>query len=196
MTQNPTDGPIHDWFGLSYTNYQVLHRTLMQSMPIEWQKRMVVCLEELRDAYSHIEQPGYFEVQAATEHIVNEMTPGELAQAGIEADWYAGEIPPEGLSAGEFDEWRARHETDEPVYYRGGEELDPGQRVLIPARDAVPHYDRGRTYIEPRPATPDGELTFCSFGEGDAPGSGCILPAGHEPANRHLYTPGDTDLDD
>lgn len=37
--------------------------------------------------------------------------------------------------------------------------------------------------------------TFCSFGENDAPGSGCILPAGHEPANRHLYTPGDGDFD-
>jgi hypothetical protein len=34
---------------------------------------------------------------------------------------------------------------------------------------------------------------WCSFGEDDAPGAGCILPAGHEPANRHVVTPGDTD---
>ena len=47
---------------------------------------------------------------------------------------------------------------------------------------------------EEQPASEDEE-TFCTFGEGDAPGSGCILPAGHEPANRHLYTPGDGDFD-
>ncbi|MFD0078201.1 hypothetical protein ACFVIY_37870 [Streptomyces sp. NPDC127166] len=35
----------------------------------------------------------------------------------------------------------------------------------------------------------------CPFGEGTAPGAGCILPAGHEPANRHVVTAGD-DLDD
>ncbi|ELP67629.1 hypothetical protein STRTUCAR8_08605 [Streptomyces turgidiscabies Car8] len=36
---------------------------------------------------------------------------------------------------------------------------------------------------------------WCTFGEDDAPGSGCILPAGHQPPNRHIVTPGDTDDD-
>lgn len=52
---------------------------------------------------------------------------------------------------------------------------------------SVPDSERPE---QPQPAD---ELTFCSFGEGDAPGSGCILPAGHQPPNRHVVTPGDTD---
>lgn len=49
---------------------------------------------------------------------------------------------------------------------------------------------------EERPAAEEqpAEVTpWCSFGEDDAPGAGCILPAGHEPANRHLVVPGDAD---
>jgi hypothetical protein len=191
MTIHPTDGPIHDWFELSYSNYQVLHRTLMQSMPLEWQERMVDCLGELHVAFEHVPQPDRFQVEAATEHIVGEMTPEELAQAGIKADWYAGETPPEGLSDAEFAEWRAEHEQDEPAYYRGGEELYPGQRVLIPTRDPIPHYKHA--YIEPRLPKPI-EAGWCSYGEDWAHGAGCIKPAGHDGA--HLVTPGDADADD
>ncbi|MET9056179.1 hypothetical protein ABZW50_34145 [Streptomyces bacillaris] len=35
---------------------------------------------------------------------------------------------------------------------------------------------------------------ICPYGEGRAPGSGCIKPKGHDGA--HLVTPGDVDLDD
>jgi predicted DNA-binding protein len=159
MTTNPThptDGPIHEHFGLSYCNYLVLPRTLLQSMPTEWQERMVACLEELDAAFQHVEQPDRYKVEAATEHIINEMTEAQLAEAGIEADWYGGETPPEGLTADEFAEWRAQHEQDRPEYYRigDGEELDPHTRVLLTVPDPVPHYNRGRTYIEPRTTTP------------------------------------------
>jgi hypothetical protein len=40
------------------------------------------------------------------------------------------------------------------------------------------------------------ETGWCTFGEDDAPGAGCILPAGHQPPNRHLVTPGDVEFDD
>ncbi|MGW7398109.1 hypothetical protein ACWGH7_16610 [Streptomyces cyaneofuscatus] len=33
----------------------------------------------------------------------------------------------------------------------------------------------------------------CAYGENRATGAGCILPAGHEPTNRHVVTPGDAD---
>lgn len=146
-----TDGPVHTWFSLSYTNYQVLPRTLMQSMPIEWQERMVACLEELREAFSHVPQAEVYSVQASTEHIVREMTESELKQAGIEADWYGGEVFTKAATTQEeFDEWRAKHETDAPSYYRDGQELDPHERVLLPTFDPVPHYNRGWTFIEPR----------------------------------------------
>ncbi|MFF9118328.1 hypothetical protein ACF09Y_22460 [Streptomyces massasporeus] len=152
MSTHPTDGPIHEWFSLSYCNYQVLHRTLMQSMPIDWQERMVACLEELAAAYQHVEQPECFDVKAATEHIVNEMGHDLLEEAGIEADWYDEPVP-EDLGPFDLAEWRAEHEKDAPTYYdRDGNELDPHQRVLLPATDPVPHYNRGRTYIAPAAA--------------------------------------------
>lgn len=37
---------------------------------------------------------------------------------------------------------------------------------------------------------------LCPYGEDIAPGSGCILPAGHEPVDRHLVTDGDLDEED
>lgn len=39
---------------------------------------MVACLEELGAAFEHVEQPECFEVQASTEHIVNEMGEADL----------------------------------------------------------------------------------------------------------------------
>ena len=38
---------IHDWFGLTYASYLVLPRSVLQSMPDEWQERFVEMLEEL-----------------------------------------------------------------------------------------------------------------------------------------------------
>jgi hypothetical protein len=147
-----TDGPIHQWFGLSYCNYLALPRTLLQSMPAAWQERMVACLEELHDAYAHLEQAEVYRVEAATEHIVHEMSDAQLEQAGITADWYGGTTPPEGLSETELAEWRAKHEREAPTYYdtAEGRELDPHERVLLPASDPVPHYNRGRTYLAPQ----------------------------------------------
>jgi len=51
--------PVHDWFGLTYANYLVLPRSLLQSMPEAWQARFVACLDELREEFSHVEHPGY-----------------------------------------------------------------------------------------------------------------------------------------
>lgn len=41
---------VHEWFGLTYSSYLVLPRSLLQSMPAKWQKRFVKCLEELQEA--------------------------------------------------------------------------------------------------------------------------------------------------
>lgn len=40
-------GPMHSFFGLSYANYLVLPRSLIQLMPVEWQERLKTCLEEM-----------------------------------------------------------------------------------------------------------------------------------------------------
>lgn len=41
---------IHCWFGLTYSNYLVIPRVLLQSMPDEWQEKFVKLLE---DAHEH-----------------------------------------------------------------------------------------------------------------------------------------------
>ncbi|WP_309049264.1 hypothetical protein [Streptomyces sp.] len=74
-----------------------------------------------------------------------------------------------------------------------------GARLLDAVTHSGPGYDLIPTAEQPTtPAkdTPPAEETFCDFGVTDAQGSGCVLLAGHEPANRHIVTPGDTDEDD
>ena len=43
------DDYIHNWFGLTYANYLVLPRSILQSMDAEWQKKMVNLLNEMED---------------------------------------------------------------------------------------------------------------------------------------------------
>lgn len=50
---------VHTWFGLSYASYLAVNRSLLQSMPPEWQRRFVQCMEELNDHFSHIKEPRY-----------------------------------------------------------------------------------------------------------------------------------------
>ena len=152
MTTNPTDGPIHLHFGLSYANYLVLPRTLMQSMPTGWQERIVACLDEMHDAFRHIPQAEAYEVVPGTAHLVNELSNGDLRAAGYSVDWYGGEEPPDDLDPDDLNAWQHKHETD-PVYAdRDFNEVDPETRVVVPAADPVPHYNRGRTFIAPAPS--------------------------------------------
>ncbi len=141
---------IHKHFGLSYSNYLVLHRTLMQSMPGDWQARMVACLDELNDAFAHVPQPEAFRVEAATEHLVSELDADQLEQAGITENEYDEPVP-EDLGPFDLAEWREEHAKATPTYHHDatGREMDPDERVLLSAIDPVPHYNRGRTYIEP-----------------------------------------------
>lgn len=46
------NGPMHDWFALSYSNYLVMPRSLIQEMPIEWQQRFSALLEEWEEIVS------------------------------------------------------------------------------------------------------------------------------------------------
>jgi len=57
--------PVHSWFSLSYGNYFVCQRSVLQSMPLEWQKRFVKCLEELDEAADSVgDIPSEFWVRA------------------------------------------------------------------------------------------------------------------------------------
>ncbi len=45
------DGPIHNAFGLSYAAYLVIPRTVLQSMPIEWQARFCAAMDETHQRF-------------------------------------------------------------------------------------------------------------------------------------------------
>lgn len=80
--------PIHTWFNLTYANYLVLPRAILQSMPEDWQRRFVRCLEDLERQYGELEWPHAYRVNAVD-------------------------------SRGKY------------------------------VKDPIPHYDRGRTRVEP-----------------------------------------------
>lgn len=39
--------PIHEWFGLSYCSYLVLPRSILQSLPVDLQKRLINIMDEI-----------------------------------------------------------------------------------------------------------------------------------------------------
>lgn len=127
---------VHTWFELSYANYLVLPRPLMQSMPDEWQHRMVTCLEELHDAFAHVPQAEGYEVIAGEVLTLMDLSDGQLRHLG-----YSRVDPADDdLDGDTFYYDRDGNEVSHPDCYR----------VVWPSGDPVPHYDRGRTYIEPR----------------------------------------------
>lgn len=58
---------IHTWFSLTYSNYLVLPRSVLQSMPDKWQKEFVECLEELENKFGHLEWPERYDIRARNE---------------------------------------------------------------------------------------------------------------------------------
>lgn len=89
-SRSPQGDPIdiHTWFGLAYANYLVVPRSVLQSMPEDWQHRFTALLDEAHAAFGHLDWPSY--------------------------------------------DVRAKGEGGR---YR---------------RDPIPHYDRGRTRLEPQ----------------------------------------------
>lgn len=42
---------IHEWFGLTYAQYLIIPRSVLQSMPEEWQEKLVELIEELDETF-------------------------------------------------------------------------------------------------------------------------------------------------
>jgi hypothetical protein len=148
--RNHTDGPVHEYAGLSYSTHFVVPRTLAQSMPIDWQLQFVECMEQLDTAFAHLPRPEAYKVIAGREALVGELDDDELRAAGVNIDRYAGERPPSRLDGQALEKWQADHAQDEPTYYDDNDnELDRHTRVVVPTPDPIPHYNRGRTYLPP-----------------------------------------------
>ena len=62
-----SDGPVHVFFGLTYSNYLVVPRSVLQSMPEEWQAQFVGLLEDMQDTVQQHDVPvaDHYQVKAA-----------------------------------------------------------------------------------------------------------------------------------
>lgn len=59
----PDNGPIHGWFGLTYAQYLTIPRSILQSMPVDWQRRFVDCLDELNEMFDWMPEQGRYFVR-------------------------------------------------------------------------------------------------------------------------------------
>lgn len=57
------DRPIHTFFGLSYANYLVLPRSVMQAMPTGWQRQMVHLLERVQEKFGDLYSNRLYDVK-------------------------------------------------------------------------------------------------------------------------------------
>jgi hypothetical protein len=129
------EGAIHGYFGLSYANYLVIPRTLLQSMPLAWQQDVCALLDQLNDAFNHVNWDGPYEVRVLAryrEHITEEPC---LACDGL------GETP----------EARPGHPPNTCPDCDGDGEVDcdrleTAEEVGV-ITDPVPHYNRGRERV-------------------------------------------------
>lgn len=56
------ENPVHDWFGLTYANWLTVPRVIMESMPLEWQQKMVALLEEMDEEFDWGSDDGAYQV--------------------------------------------------------------------------------------------------------------------------------------
>jgi hypothetical protein len=126
---------VHTYFGLSYANYLVLPRTHLQSMPEGWQTRFVALLNQFHDAFEHVAQASTYQVTAGKTLPLDEMTESQLHAAGIDMEGDSEDGP--------GPETRYHRRSD-------GAGLTGQDYGFVPGEDPVPHYNRGRTRVEPR----------------------------------------------
>jgi len=57
------ESPIHAWFGLTYAQYITVPRSVLQSMPVDWQRKFVALLEQMDELYDWIPNQGRYWVR-------------------------------------------------------------------------------------------------------------------------------------
>jgi hypothetical protein len=138
MSNRPSESvePIHAWFGLTYTNYLVLPRAVLQSMPLKWQQQFVACLEELDEATGDLPTDSVYDVRVLAREPELIHPPCEECDGAGEDD--EGNKCERCGGEGDADD-SPRHETAEEVGFKP---------------DPIPHYNRGRTRLDLEPGGP------------------------------------------
>lgn len=127
---------IHTWFSLTYANYLVLPRSVLQSMPEEWQHRFTAIMDEAQAAFSHLDWPAYnVRVLKREPEVISPECPECEGEGWLEQGGRECQACPSCKGSGT--EGDQRYETADEVGYRD---------------DPIPHYDRGRTRLEPKGA--------------------------------------------
>lgn len=62
-----SDEPISTWFELSYAEFLTVPRLVMESMPVEWQRKMAVLLQEMDDTFDWRPKEGRYWVRLKDE---------------------------------------------------------------------------------------------------------------------------------
>ena len=125
---------IHTYFGLSYANYLVVNRSLLQSMPDDWQKKFCNLLSEFSD-----EMGWAMELQPAINVQILKRAP-EMIEDREDCETCGGEgTDPE-------DEDEPCPECDGECSFEGEERYETAEEVGI-ITDPVAHYERGRASV-------------------------------------------------
>lgn len=134
-----TDGAVHSMFGLSYANYFVMPRTVLQSMPLDWQERFVAVIDELEAvAAKHSITTPQYKVEAAVESEYWELDLVDLARLEITRDWVCADECA-------FEDCDQDCDGDFVYYDADSRERQPYERVLISTgQDPLADYERGR----------------------------------------------------
>lgn len=126
---------IDGWFSLSYSNYLVLPRSYMQSMPAAWQHRMVTCLDEMAEAFTHRETTSYKVIPGKWCYL-SDIAESDYETLGITLD--CEDDPEECRDLGHVCVYS---DAD------GNEVDDQVASIFVPGPDPAPHYNRGRTRV-------------------------------------------------
>lgn len=129
---------IHTWFSLTYANYLVLPRSVLQSMPEEWQHRFTAIVDEAQAAFAHLDWPAYTvrALKREREFITPYQDCEECDGEGTVPDGAEFTECATCGGGGEIEESEGqRYETDDEAGYRN---------------DPIPHYNRGRTRLTPK----------------------------------------------
>lgn len=139
-TATPEVEAIHLFFGLSYASYLVLPRVLLQSMPDWWQTAFVRLVEQFYGAFQDVEKPEAYDVVPGRVEEVLSLTDAERELLGITFE------DPDEDEDGEY----VDPDATTKYYDKNGDELRYDSRVVVPMRDPLPPYNRGRTVIPPK----------------------------------------------
>ena len=149
------------YFGLSYTNYLILHRSILQSMPLDWQHRFTELMGEVEDAMGPVmreKMPSRYDIrilarepQRITEYETCYDCEGE------------GEVMQANGDGGVHTErWIICPTCEGEQELEGEERWETPEEVGI-IDDPVPHYNRTRTQLDFETGE---EIRYCGRCEG------------------------------